>query len=63
MGRGTFGEVRDGSEDPSGGPGRNVGSSGRSGTGRGTLGEAQDRFGDPPEFRDGSGTLEKVRDG
>ena len=52
-GRGTIGEVWDGSGDPQGGPGRVEGPSGRFGTGWGTL----------EEVRTGRGTLEVVRDG
>ena len=60
----TLGEVRDGSGDPRGGPGRVEGPSGSSGTGRGTLGEVWDGSRDPrgvPEM--GRGTLGEVRDG
>ena len=49
MGRGTFGKVRDGSGDPTGGTGRVGGHSGRSGTGRGTHPEVLDRSGDTRE--------------
>ena len=42
MGRGTLGDVRDGSVDPWGGPGRFVRPSGRSRTVRETLGEVRD---------------------
>ena len=45
--RGTFGEVRDGSRDRQGSPGRVEGPTGRSKTGRKTLGEDRDRSGDP----------------
>ena len=40
-GWGTLGEVRDGSEDPRGGPGRVGGPLERSGMGRGTLGKVR----------------------
>ena len=52
MGRGTLGEVRDGSRDPREGPGRVERPSEWSGTGQGTL----------REVRDGSGTLGEVWD-
>ena len=46
MGRGTLGDVQDGSEDPRGGLSRVMGLVGghsvRYGTGRGTLGEVRD---------------------
>ena len=45
-GWGTAGEVRDGSGDPRGGPGRVEGPSGRSGTGRRTHGEVLHGSGD-----------------
>ena len=48
-GRGTIGEVQAGSEDLRGGPGRDGGLSGRSGTGRETIGNVQDGLGDPRE--------------
>ena len=44
----TLGEVRDGSEYPQGGLRQVEGPSGRSGTGRGTLGEVRDGSGDIP---------------
>ena len=47
MGRGTLGEVWDGSLDPRGGPGRIGGPSSRSGTGRGTRWEVRDSSLDP----------------
>ena len=46
-GRGTFGQVRDGSWEPRGGPGQVGGPSARSGTGRGTLVEVRNGSGDP----------------
>ena len=74
MGRETFVEVRDGSLDSRGGPGRFVGLSGRFETGRETLGEVRNRLRYPRVIRDGSGvptgrsrmgrgTLELIRDG
>ena len=64
------GEIRDGSADPRGGPGRVGGPSGRYETGRGTIGEIRDGSwhtlggsGLVGEVRDGLRTLEKVRDG
>ena len=42
MGRGTLGEVQDGSGNPQVGSGRVVRTSGRSGTSRRTLGEVWD---------------------
>ena len=47
MGQETLEEVRDGSGDPQGGPGRIGVPSVRSGTGRGTLGYVRDEFWDP----------------
>ena len=47
MGRGTYGEVWDGTGDPQGGPGRVGGPSKKSGTCQGTLGEVRDGSGDP----------------
>ena len=44
--RGTLWEVRDGSRDPRGDPGRVEGPTGRSGTGRGTIGEIRGTFGE-----------------
>ena len=65
MGRGTLGEVREGLENPQGGPGQFGGTSGWSGTGLGptrksrtlprTLGEVRDGSGDP---RGGPGPVE-----
>ena len=74
MGRGTLGDVRDGSEDPRGGLGRFVGPSWRFGTVRETLGEVRDGLRDPRggwgqvgrpsgRFGTGWGTLWEVRDG
>ena len=54
-GRGNLGEVWDGSGDPRKGPGRVVGTTGRSETGLGTLGVVRETL---EEFR---GTLGKVR--
>ena len=47
MGRGTFGEIRDGSGDPRGGPVRVGGPSRRSGSDWGTRWEVRDGSGDP----------------
>ena len=47
MGRGTLGEVRDGSGDPQEGPGWVRGPLGRSRTGHGNLPEVRDGLGDP----------------
>ena len=52
-GSGTLGEVQEGSEDNRGGPGQVLGLSGRSRTGWETL----------KEIREGWGTLGEVRDG
>ena len=46
MGRGTFGEVQEGSGDSPGGPGLVRGLSRRSGMGRVTLEEVRDGLGD-----------------
>ena len=73
MGCLTLGEVRDGSGDPRGGPGRVEGPSGWYGQGRGTLGEVWDELGEHrggpgrvgrPSRRFGTGgaKIEKVRD-
>ena len=68
MGRGTFGEVRNGSLDPRGSQGRIGGTSRRSWTGRGTLGEVQDvvggagRVGGPlGRTGTGEGTIPEVK--
>ena len=49
MDRGTLLKVRDGSEDPLGGPGRVRGHSWRSELVQGTLGEVRDKSRDPWE--------------
>ena len=56
-GRGTLGEVWDGSGDSRGGLGRVLGPLGWSGTGRGTLREVQTGRGTLGEVRDGFETL------
>ena len=64
MGRGTLGEVRDGSVDPRGGPRRVWGPFRRSVTSRGTLGVDQDGSTEPWGGPDkGWETLGEVRDG
>ena len=55
-GQGTIGEVRDGSVDPSEGPGRVKGPSRRSWTGRRTLEKVWNGLGDP---RGGPGRVKK----
>ena len=63
MGWGTLGEVRDGSGDPRGCPGRFVGPSGRSETGWGTLGEVRDGRWTLRAVWDCLGTLGEVQNG
>ena len=63
MGQETFPQVRDGSGDAWGGPGRGWGHFRRSGVCRGNLGEVQDGSGSYPKFRDGLVTVPEVWDG
>ena len=62
-GRGTLGEVWDGSEDPRGGSGWVMGPSGRFGTSQGTLGKVLTGRGASMRSGTGWGTLVEVQNG
>ena len=63
MGWGTLEEVGDESGDPQGGPARDGGPAGRSGTSWGTLGKVRDGSEELQGGPDGQGTIPEVWDG